>query len=325
MGSEKQMPKNRIHSARTSAKSKAKIAALGLSLALSLNSYEAQAAEGAASNYFPGGYGDFLVAVAPEPGPILVDLNLFYSADISTAVLQGAVNVGVEIDAYYNLIQAVYVWDVPDLGGRFAVGAYVPLGYASLDATIGMTSVSDDEFNLGDIGFIPASFFWNFGNFHINLYELIITPTGQYSTGNIVNVGRNYWSFDTIASMTWFNAETGTELSLVPGIMVNTSNDATDYQTGAEFHLDFMANQFLSETFAVGLHGYYYNQITGDSGTGAILGDFQGESFGVGPAFVWVPSFGGGKVAISGKWLHDLHSKNRMEADYGELTVVVTF
>jgi len=54
-------------------------------------------------------------------------------------------------------------------------------------------------------------------------------------------------------------------------------------------NLDFTANQFLSKTFALGVRGYYYNQFTGDSGSGAILGDFQGESFGFGPGFIWFP------------------------------------
>ncbi len=267
----------------------------------------------------------FFVSVAPDPGPVLVDLNLFYSADVGTAVLQGTVDTSLEAQAYYNLLMGLYVWDTPALNGRFAMGGYLPLGYTSLDASIGPFSVSGEEFNLGDVGVIPASFFWNSGNFHVNLYELIITPTGQYSTGNVVNVGRNYWSFDTVMALTWFNPQSGTEFSVVPGIMFNTRNDATDYKTGTEFHVDFMANQFLSETVAIGLHGYYYNQLSGDSGTGALLGAFQGESFGLGPAIAWIPPAGGGKVSITGKWLHDFHSENRLKAAYGEITIAVSF
>jgi hypothetical protein len=305
--------------------SRAKTIASAIAMAVTLGANDAWAAEGAASNYFPGGYGDFFVSVAPDPGPVFVDLSLFYSADVSTAVLQGTVDTSLEAQAYYNLLMGLYVWDAPALNGRFAVGGYLPLGYSSLDASIGPLSVSGEEFDLGDVGIIPASFFWNSGNFHVNLYELIVAPTGQYSTGNVVNVGRNYWSFDTVMALTWFNPESGTEFSVVPGIMFNTRNDATDYKTGTEFHVDFMANQFLSETFAIGLHGYYYGQLSGDSGTGALLGAFKGESFGLGPAFAWIPPAGGGKVSITGKWLHDLHSENRLKADYGELTIAVTF
>ena len=283
------------------------------------------AAEGASSNYFPGAYGSLLPGVAPEPGGVLADLNLYYNAKASRAVLQGAANLSVEVEAYYNLIQGLYVWDTAAIGGRFAVGGYVPVGYASLGASIGALSVSGDEVGLGDIGIIPASFYWNSGNFHLNLYELVIAPTGEYSTSEAVNVGRNYWSFDTVAAVTWFNPESGTEISIVPGIMINTRNKATDYHTGTELHVDAMVNQFLSETFALGVHGYAYRQVEGDSGSGAILGSFKGESAGIGLAISWIPAAGGGNVAISGKWLHDLTATNRLEADYGVLSVGITF
>ena len=287
------------------------------------------AAEGAASNYFPGSYGTLLAAIAPEPGPVFVDLNLFYSADVDRAVLQGRANANVESDAFYTLLGGYYFWDVPAIGGRFGIGGYVPLGYSSLGASLtsglGSVSVDEDSFGLGDIGLLPASFYWSAGNFNLNLYELVIAPTGKYDVSESVNIGRNYWSFDTVVAATWFNAETGTEISVIPGLMINTENPDTDYRTGTEFHVDAVVNQFLSETFAVGVVGYAYKQIEGDSGSGAILGDFKGESYGLGLTLSWVPEFGSGDVAITGGWLHDVDATNRLEADYGSLTIAVRF
>ncbi len=75
----------------------------------------------------------------------------------------------------------------------------------------------------------------------------------------------------------------------------------------------------------MGVIGYAYKQIEGDSGSGAIFGDFKGESYGLGPALSWVPEFGDGNVAITGGWLHDLDATNRLEADYGSLTIAVSF
>ena len=40
------------------------------------------------SNYFPGGYGDFAVATAPNPGWIFANYNLFVNADVDRTVLQ---------------------------------------------------------------------------------------------------------------------------------------------------------------------------------------------------------------------------------------------
>jgi len=63
----------------------------------------ARAAEGGSSNYFPGAYGDFAVAVAPDPGWIYLNYSFFYSADIAETVLQGSVNLELDIFSYVNL------------------------------------------------------------------------------------------------------------------------------------------------------------------------------------------------------------------------------
>ena len=98
--------------------------------------------------------------------------------------------------------------------------------------------------------------------------------------------------------------------------MVNTKNNDTNYKPGEEFLVDFVANQFLSETFAIGLRGYYYRQVSADSGSGAVLGDFKGESMGLGPGFFWTPEFAGGNLTVQGKWMHDVIDENRFDSDY---------
>ena len=185
--------------------------------------------------------------------------------------------------------------------------------------------VDDNVTGLGDISLLPAAFYWNNGNWYYNLYENIVAPTGKYDVNDNVNVGRNYWSFDTVFAVTNLNMTTGRDFSLVAGYMINTENDATDYKTGHELHVDVMLNQFFSEEFALGLHGYYYRQVTGDSGSGAILGDFKGESYAIGPSFLWMPKSGGGKFSVTGTWLHDLHATDRLEGDYAVVTLAWQF
>lgn len=281
-----------------------------------------RAGEGASSNYFPGTYGDFAVAIAPEPGWIYLNYSLFYSAEADSAVLQGRANASLDTFAYVNMSAGLYAFDKPVLGGRFVVGAYLPVGYVDLETEVaGLTtssSVDDSETALGDMALVPASIYWNRNNWHFNVYELVITPTGDYDVDNIVNLGRNYWSFDTVFALTNFNIDKGREYSLVAGFMINDRNDDTDYETGNEVHVDAMFNQFFSETFALGFHGYYHGQVEGDSGTGAILGDFKGRSYGIGPSALWIP--GGGKFIVSASWLHDLDATNKLESDYAIVT-----
>jgi hypothetical protein len=176
--------------------------------------------------------------------------------------------------------------------------------------------IDEDRTAIGDPGFIPASIFWNFGNLHLNAFETITAPIGSYNQDRNVDAGLNYWSFDTTLAATYLHPEKGYEISAAVGHIYNTENDDTNYQTGQEFHLDYMLNQFLSETFALGLHGFYYKQITGDSGSGALLGDFKGEASGIGPAIMWTPKIKGKDIVISAKWIHEFDTEHRLEGDH---------
>jgi hypothetical protein len=134
----------------------------------------------------------------------------------------------------------------------------------------------------------------------------------------------NYWTFETDFAMTYLNQETGQDYSIVLGYGYNAENDDTDYQSGDEAHIDYVFNQFLSESLAIGLHGFIYRQIRGDSGDGAILGDFKAEASGIGPAIMWIPPKYEGEVAFVAKWLHEYHSENRIEGDHVFLSFMMS-
>jgi len=53
-----------------------------------------------------------------------------------------------------------------------------------------------------------------------------------------------------------------------------------------------------------------------DTRSGATLGDFKSESFGIGAGFVWIPKAGGGRLRVLGRWMHDFSAQNRFESDY---------
>ncbi len=288
------------------------------------------AAEGGFSFYLPGTAGDIALAQSPEPGWQVAKTLFVQQGDADAAVLQGRVNIGLDFTMVLDFVTATYTFDAVVLGGTYTIGAAVPFGYAELEATVtgpmgGTFSAERDSFNLADIALIPFQMNWSFGNFSLKIAEAIYVPVGAYDVDEVVNLGLNHWGFGTVVAATYFNQSTGTEFSVAPGILINTENNATDYRTGNEFHVDFTVNQFLSETFGIGVRGYYYKQITADSGSGAELGDFKGESFGAGPGFVWFPEFAAGKMVVLGKWIHDFDATNRFESDYGTLTVAWTF
>ncbi len=194
---------------------------------------KAEAAEGASSNYFPGSYGDFLVAMAPDPGWIYQNYSMFYGAEVNRAVLQGRVNADIDTFSYANMSAFLNTFERPVLGATFSMGTYLTLAYVDLDSSLAgqnaSVTVSDSVTGIGDISLMPASFYWNSGDWHFNLYETIIAPTGKYDVDDAVNIGMNYWSFDTVFALTYFNPESGFDFSMAAGLLVNLENDDTDY------------------------------------------------------------------------------------------------
>ena len=143
-------------------------------LSTATSARRAVAAEGAASNYFPGSYGNLLVAVAPEPGFLFWNQNFFYAGKANRAVLQGRVNVNVEADAFFTLLNGYYVQDLPSLGARLLIGGYLPFGYSALEAGISTmllppVSIDSSRFNFGDLGLVPASLYWTMLRLTISL------------------------------------------------------------------------------------------------------------------------------------------------------------
>ena len=60
-------------------------------------------------------------------------------------------------------------------------------------------------------------------------------------------------------------------------------NPSTNYQSGVDWHLDWGASQFVSKQVFFGAVGYFYEQISPDSGSGDHVGPFELGVIGVGP------------------------------------------
>lgn len=299
----------------------------------------AHAAEGASSNYTPGTYGDIGVALQPKPGSFAVLNYLGYvSSDVNRAVLNNKAATNVETQQVFDAPLGLYTFKTPVLGGAlFSVGGWLAFPWVSMDTTLttpaGSAQSSRTNAGIGQSGLIPAYLSWKLGgNFSLAVYEAIYIPTGSYSTTNPLNLNRGYWSFDTDVALTWFNEKSGTELSATAGLMANTVNPHTGYHTGTEFHLEYVANQFVTNFLSVGLHGYYYDQIADDrpgSSTTAALNALnlntsalRSRSYGLGPQVNWIVNE---HLLLAFSWIHDLYDRYRMPSDYFYLNTYVTF
>jgi len=287
------------------------------------------AAEGGYSNYIPGFYGDIALAVEPADGLSLRNDLYFYSAEADESVRSGRIEAGIDIDLTFDYLTLLYKPGNEVFGARYAFGAAFAYGKVDIEGDISVGpfsgSFSDDKTALGDLTLIPGVFYWNNGDkLHFSQSFFLVVPVGDYDEDDAANTSLNYYTFETDFAMTYLNQETGQDYSIVIGYGYNSENDDTDYQSGDEFHIDYVINQFLSDSWAIGLHGFYYEQLSGDSGDGALLGDFKAEAAGVGPALMWIPPKYEGKVAFVAKWLNEYDAENRLEGDHVFLSFMMS-
>jgi hypothetical protein len=152
----------------------------------------------------------------------------------------------------------------------------------------------------------------------------LFIPTGDYEVGRLANMGKNRWAFDLGGAYTMANFKGGREFSAVLGFTFNGENDDTNYDSGNEMHLEIAGKQYLPNHFSLGIVGYWNEQLTGDSGGPAVLGDFKGRVFGVGPELSY--QFTQSKthpVTLDLRWYHEFDAKNRVEGDAIFFTISV--
>ena len=296
------------------------VKAICLLIIATMHINQVTAAEGGYSNYVPGTYGDFGMAMAPVETWTLRNDVYYYTADIDKSFSSGKLQLDTSLDFLMNFTTVLYKPDLDIFGAQYAGGIFVPLVQLDTETNISLAGtkrgVNDSVSGLADLVLIPFALYWQDDNYHWSLSHFLVAPTGDYDIDEPINTSLNYWSFDTNFAVTYLNPETGKDLSFNVGHIYNTENDDTNYQTGQELHLDLVLNQFLSDSFAVGIHGFYLKQLTGDSGDGAELGAFKTEAAGVGPALLWSRNFGKQNVTFIAKWLHDFHAENRLEGDH---------
>lgn len=264
-----------------------------LALSVMLPSAWVQADEGGISFWLPGQFGA-LAAVPTEPGWAFPLIYYHASADLGANQAlprggRGRVAVGVDAKADLLFGGPSYTFSDPVLGGQATVSLLGAVGRseASADATLTgprghplATQVDDSLKGASDV-FASGSLKWNSGAHNFMVYTMGNLPVGAYDPNRLVNLGLGHASLDAGGGYTYFDKEN--EFSAVAGATYNWENTDTRYQNGIDGHLDWSASHFVTPQTHLGLVGYVYHQLTGDSGSGAVLGDFKSKVSAVGP------------------------------------------
>lgn len=267
----------------------------------------AAADEGGVSFWLPGIYGS-LAATPMQPG--LSFASVYYHTSVSASGNVAAarevtigglnptvnVNLNANLDANVDLVllNPTYVFSTPVFGGQLAIGLMGIVGHnkTSIDGTLTAMvgpivatrsgSIDSSLTGFGDL-YPQASLRWNMGVHNFMTYVTGDIPVGAYNPSRLANLGIGHGAIDGGVGYTYLNPATGHEFSAVTGLTYNFKNNDTNYQNGVDWHLDWGASQFLSKQFFVGAVGYFYNQITADSGQAAFLGSNESRVIGVGP------------------------------------------
>ena len=272
----------------------------------------ALADEGGVSFWVPGFFGS--LAAAPQQQGWSV-AEIYYHTSVAAsgnvalakeiqigripANLTATLNANVNANVNLGFVAATYVFATPVLGGQASASLLAAYGAnsttlaGSLSGTLtGPTgigipfsrfdSIDSSLIAFGDL--VPQfALRWNAG---VNNYMTYITgdiPVGAYDSTRLANLGLGHGAIDAGGGYTYFNPQTGHEVSGVLGFTYNFANTATQYQSGVDMHFDWGASQFLTKQIQVGLVGYVYKEIGCDSGSGDRVGCFQSQIAGIGP------------------------------------------
>uniref|UniRef100_UPI0038530DE9 SphA family protein n=1 Tax=Paenochrobactrum sp. BZR 201-1 TaxID=3378075 RepID=UPI0038530DE9 len=288
----------------------------------------AVAAEKGTGFYLLGTKGP-LAAVLPNPGWYLQNDTYYYNAGAGgSEKLPVAGTVGLGIRAHAIIDMPTLLWSTPYEigGGRLALAVTAPFGRESIDADFLFGPFSGDvkgsNTAIGDPIF-TAMLGWNQGNWHWSVNGMLNVPIGDYDRNALSNIAFHHWGGDVSVAATWLNPTLGLDVSGVLGFSFNGKNSVTEYRTGTEMHIEGAISQYLSPQFSIGVIGYYYQQISDDSGAGAHLGGFRGRVAALGATASYSFELDKTPVTARVKVFREFAAKNRLDGTGAYLTLSV--
>jgi hypothetical protein len=259
---------------------------------------QARATENAASVYLLGLGGPGAAIMPPIQGVFFDNIFYYYTGTAQAGkefVVGGRVVAGLNARVGADFATGLWAPTTDFFGATVTLGATLPFGEPLVDVSAVLTgpfgrqlnvSRSDSTFVAGD-PLLTAAIGWKWGDFHLQGSTLVNVPIGEYHDGALANLAFHRWADDLSLAGTWHDDKVGWDVTGKVGVTFNGTNNVTHYTTGTEFHAEGAVEKTLSPAFSVGAQMYYFDQVTGDSGSGARLGPFEGRVTGAGGTAVY--------------------------------------
>lgn len=308
---------------------KQNLLAFALAGALMLAVSAGRAEEGGAGHYAPGSFASFVDVLPDKPGFGVFNYFTYYNGNASVSrpfPIAGQVALNVEATFYANTVGAFWVTPLKVFGANYAAGIALPFVSMDIGAQVALSGVgsvsrNDSVGGLGDLEFWPVALSWSALNkdLHVNCFGGIYAPSGGFQTNRLANQGLGYWTFEPGLLVSYLGQKNGFEFTTYIGYDINTENTVTNYQSGQVFHIDATVAQHLplgKGIIGIGANGFYLQQTTGDSGSGARLGSFEEMTAGVGPVLSYAGQIGKSPFGAEVKWLPQVGTQNTTKGNY---------
>ncbi|WP_297835881.1 transporter [Pseudomonas sp.] len=279
-------------------------------------SVNVQATEGGGSSY-PMGTESYMVGAMAPPGFYGIVYASHYEAD-ARIDNNGNKRPG-DFQLQSNAITPRFIWvtDQQVLGGNVAFHAIMPL----VDLKVDLNGQSQEQKGLGDMTFGTGLGYHLTDKLRSIVGLDVVAPTGEYNRNDLAKLGRNYWDIRPVWALSYIDP---LGLNADAKIMYdfNTKNNATDYTSGQEFHVDYTVGWGLGKGWVVGVGGYVYQQTTDDRQYGERIENSKGLALAIGPAIKYASASG---WFLTAKWQQETEVLNRAEGNAYFLKLAVPF
>jgi hypothetical protein len=270
-----------------------------------------------AAHYVPGSEG-LLAATLPPPGLYLRDYNWFYYSDqFNDANGNKVPGPNPKAFIYAQVPRLIWITDLQVLGGNIGVDALVPFAYKSLK----VPGFDDSTFGVSD-PFAEVTWSAHTKQFDFSLGFGAWMPTENFNMQNPTWAGLGFWDYMFTAGATWYpDAQKKWSISALSRYEINAQQDDTGITPGQVYTLEGGIGYALSHIVTVGASGYYQQQTTVNTGSGA--NPALGWVSGIGPEIsTFFPS---ATLGVSLRYAYEFVAENRLQGHTVMLTVTKRF
>lgn len=274
------------------------------------------ASERGGSSY-PMGAENYMAGAMPPPGVYGQLFASHYEADTFRG--NHGQKLPMDFDIRVDCIAPRLIWVTKQqiLGGNLGFHIIVPL----VDLKVSLNGQSQSNSGLGDIIFAPALGYHFSEKMHAVFAVDTIAPTGRYDRNDLANTGRNYWVFEPVVALSYVDPQ-GLNVDVKTMYDFNRKNEATDYLSGQELHMDYAVGWGLGNGWVVGVGGYALWQTTDDRQNGQTVENNKGRSLAIGPSIKYTSKKG---WFLTAKWQDETQVRNRPDGNAYWLKLSIPF